>query len=72
MKILGDNETSLNLTRDLESQNCTKYIDEIHHHIRKLVENGEISSTDILADGFTKAFAAGPFKKHRGKWGLIA
>ena len=69
MKMLGDNETSLTLTRDPESQNRTKHIDVIHNHVRGLVEDREISiewilNTDILADGLTKALPAGPFKRH--------
>ena len=37
IEMLGDNETSLTLTRDSESQNRTKYIDVMHHHIRQLI-----------------------------------
>ena len=70
MKMLGDNETSLTLTKDLESQNQTKHIDVMHHHVYGLVEDGKlaierIESSAILADGLTKAFPIGPFKKHR-------
>ena len=77
IKMLGNNEISFILTRDPESQNRTKHINVIHHHIRGLVEDGEIlikwiSSTDMLADGLTKAFPAGFFKRYRGEWGLIA
>ena len=43
MELLGDNKTSLTLTRDQESQNCTKHINVIHHHVRELVENGELA-----------------------------
>ena len=69
MKMFGDNETSLNLTRDSESQNCMKYIDVIYHHIRRLVKDREISiewisSNDMLADGLTKALPTGTFKRH--------
>ena len=77
MEMLGDNETSLTLTRNLESQNCTKHIDIMHHHIRELVENGQlaiewISSSNMLADGLMKALPAGPFKRYREEWGLVA
>ena len=69
MKILGDNKTSHTLTRDLESQNCTKHIDVIHHHVRELVENRELAiewifSSNMLADNLTKALPIGPFKKY--------
>ena len=77
MEMLGDKETSLILTRDLESQNCTKRIYVIHHHIQELVENGElaiewISNSNMLVHGLTKALPAGLFKRHQEEWGLIA
>ena len=33
MEILGNNKTSFTLTKDLESQNCTKQINIIYHHV---------------------------------------
>lgn len=74
--MLGDNKISFTLTRDPESQNCTKYIDVIHYHVRKLIKDGElvikcISSSDILADSLIKAFPAGPFKRHCREWWLV-
>lgn len=42
MEMLGDNETSLTLMKDPESQNRTKHINVMHQHIRRLVENGEL------------------------------
>lgn len=42
MKILGDNEINFTLTKNPESQNQTKYINVIYHHIRGLVEDGEL------------------------------
>lgn len=76
MNMLGDNETSLTLTRDPESQIRTKHIDVTHHHIRGLVDEGELSIEWIarslmLADGLTKALPAAPFKKHGEEWGLV-
>lgn len=41
MKIPRDKKTSFILTRDLESQNCTKHINVIYHQIQGLVEDGE-------------------------------
>lgn len=73
--MLGNNGKSLILTRDPESQNCIKHIDIIHHHIQRLVEDGEleikwISSSWMLTDSLTKALLADSFKKHWNKWGL--
>ena len=70
--MLGDNETNFMLARDPESQNCTKDIDVIHYYVQELVENGElaikwISSSNMLANGLTKALFAGLFKRHREK-----
>lgn len=62
--------------KDPESQNRTKHIDVVHHHVRELVEEGELSvewipSSIMLAEGLTKALPAGPFKKHQEEWGLV-
>ena len=40
--MLGDNKTSLTLTKNLESQNQTKHIDVIYHHIQRLIKDGEL------------------------------
>lgn len=76
MRMLGDNETSLTLTKDPESQNWTKHINVMHHHVQGLVEDGEltidwIASSAMLADGLTKALPVAAFRRHRGEWGLI-
>lgn len=76
MKMLGDNETSLTLTRDPESQNWTKHIDVMHYYVRGLVEDREltidwIESSQMLADGLTKALPTALFKRHRGECGLV-
>ena len=70
--MLGDNKTSLTLRKDLKSQNQTKHINVIYHHIRELMEDGElrikyIPSALILADGLTKALPAITFKSHQEK-----
>lgn len=33
IELLKDNKTSLILTKNLENQNCTKYIHVMHYHI---------------------------------------
>lgn len=67
--MLGNNEMSLILTRDPKSQNRTKHINIMYHHVRGLIEDGELSidwieSFAILADGLTKAFFIALFKRH--------
>lgn len=76
IKMLSDNETSVILTKDPKSQNQTKHIDMIHHHVRGLVEDGElaidsIENSAMLADGLTKTLPTALFKRHWGEWGLI-
>ncbi len=71
----GNNEASISLTKNLESQNRTKYIDVQHHYIRELVNNKELKiewvpSAKMLADGMMKALPADQFKKHRALLGL--
>lgn len=39
----GDNEMSIALTKNAESQRHTKHIDVQHHYIRKLVDEGELT-----------------------------
>lgn len=73
MEMLGDNKISLILIKNPESQNYTKYIDVIHHHIWGLVDNGELGikwiwNSFMLADGLTEALHVGPFKKHQDEW----
>ena len=65
--MLGDNEMPLTLTKDLKNQNCTKDINVVHYYVRELVENRKlaiewISSLNMLANDFTKALPARPFK----------
>ena len=39
--MLGDNETSFILTKELESQNCTKHIDIMNYHFYRWVKDEE-------------------------------
>ena len=75
--MLDDNETSLTLMKDSKSQNHIKHINIMYHHVYRLVENGEILigwilSIDMLIDNLIKALPTGLFKRHQGKWYLIA
>lgn len=71
--MLDDNEMSLTLTKDPKSQNLKKHIDVMYYHIRRLIENEEISikwisSFNMLANSLTKIFPTRSFKKHEEKW----
>ena len=71
--MLGDNETSLTLIKDPESQNYTKYIDVMYLHVRELMENGElgierVSGSSMLADSLTKSLLIALFKRHQDKY----
>lgn len=73
--LYGDNETSITLTKNAESQNRTKHIDVQHLYIRELVEEGGlevkwICSASMLADGFTKALSTDTFRRHRSVIGM--
>ena len=39
----GDNEMSIALTKNAESQHCTKHIDVQHHYIRELIDEKELA-----------------------------
>lgn len=72
MKILGNNEMSLTLTKDLKSQNWTKHIDVMYYHMCGLVEDGElaielIEISAILTDRLIKTLFVGLFKKYQDK-----
>ena len=58
IEMLGDNKTSLTLTKDPKAQNRTKYINIIYYHIRELVKDREleiksIASASMLTGGLT-------------------
>lgn len=39
IKMLGNNKTSLTLTKNFRSQNHTKHIDIIYYHIHELIDD---------------------------------
>ena len=70
-----DNEMSITLTKNAESQHRTKHIDVQHHYIRELIDEKEltvvwVSSSEMLADSMTKALPTEMFRKHRAQLGL--
>lgn len=76
MRMLGDNKTSLTLTKNSKSQNQTKHINVMQYHIRALGEDRElainlIASFVMIADSFTKILPVALFTKHCGEWGFI-
>ena len=71
----GDNETSIILTKNAESQLRTKHINMQYHYIRELVADKKvvirwICSASILANGFTKALGIDNFRCHRNLLGM--
>lgn len=76
MRMLGDNKTTLTLTKDFKSQNQAKHINIMQYHVRALVEDRElainlIASFAMIADSFTKILPVALFTKHCGEWGFI-
>lgn len=70
-----NNETSIVLTKNAESQVRTKHINMQHHYICKLVANKEVTiewicSASILADGFMKFLSVDNFRRHQNLLGL--
>ena len=68
--LYGDNETSIILTKNAESQARTKHIDVQYHYIRELEADKEVTiewicSANMLADGFTKALSVDSFRRYR-------
>lgn len=66
----SDNEMSIALTRNAESQHQTKHIDVQHHYIRELINKGELTikwipGSDMLVDGMIKALPKEIFKKYQ-------
>ena len=75
LTLYGDNEMSIALTKNAESQHRTKHIDVQHHYIRELVNEKELTikwipGSSMLADGMTKALPTETFRKHRALLGL--
>lgn len=69
IKILGNNEKSLILTKNPKSQNQTKHIDIMYCYICKLIENSKlaidwIEKSTMLSDSLIKAFFIALLKKH--------
>lgn len=73
LTLYRDNTMSINLTKNAESQHCTK-LDVQHHYVRELFNEGELTvkwipSSEILADGMTKALPTETFRKRlRDSW----
>ncbi len=70
LMLYGDNEISMVLTKNAESQYYTKHIDVQHYYIRELVNKKEITikwilESEILADGIIKKLPTETFRKHR-------
>ena len=69
VRILGDNQASLNLVKNAEYHKQTKHIDIQHHYIRELVQDDYIhikwvSTKEQLVNRFTKVLPQPMFIKH--------
>lgn len=76
MKLFGNNKISLNLTKDFESQNYIKHIDDIYYHVLGLIKDRKlvikwISSSNMLANSLLKAFLIKSFRRYQKEWGLV-
>lgn len=71
-----DNTVAIAYTKDPKYHGKTKYIDTRYHYIRDIIAQGlvvlkYISTTDTLADPFTKPTARNAFQKHIRGLGLL-
>ena len=76
VRILGDNQASLDLVKNAEHHDRTKHIDVQHHYVRELVRDDYVRmewvpTKEQLADGFTKALPRPTFVEHRTKLGVM-
>lgn len=72
-----DNESAIKMTKNLEFHNCTKHIKRRWHHIREVVEQGEITlhwipTKENLADILTKPLPRPQFKYLRELSSIVA
>ncbi len=77
LKIFADNQSAIKLLRNPISSMRSKHIDIAHHFARERVMRGEIafsyiSTTDQVADIFTKALPAAKLRECRADMGLKA
>ena len=75
VKILVDNKSALELTRNLVHNSRSKHIDTRHHFIRDCMEEGlvkfeYVKTEDQLADLFTKSLGRVKFCEFRAKIGV--
>lgn len=76
VRILGDNQASLDLVKNAEYHDRTKHIDVQHHYVRKLVQDDYVrmewvSTREQLADGFNKVLPKATFVEHRMKLSIL-
>lgn len=76
LTLLIDNETSISLTKNVESQVEIEHIDDIYYHILKLVEEEEIYIKQIfgsliLVNRLIKALLIAGLRKYRELQGLM-
>ncbi len=71
----SNNEMSIALTKNTESQHRTKHIDVQHHYIWEPVNEGELTvkwipGWEMLADGMIKALPKETFRTHKALLGM--
>ena len=65
------------MTKDSRHHQMTKHIDVAHHFVREKVQNGDLEvthckSSEMLADGFTKALARPAFLKMKDNLRVVS
>ena len=75
IRLLNDNQKSLDLIKNFENHSRIKHIDVQYHYIRKIAENeliktSYVSINEMIADVFTKPTTPVIFKKLKKKLNL--
>ena len=74
---LIDNKGAIDLTKESRHHQRTKHIDVAHHFVREKVQSGDLEvthckSSEMLADGFTKALARPAFLKMKDNLRVVS
>lgn len=67
--LYSDNKMSITLTKNIEGQHRTKYINVKHHYIKKLINMKKLTiewilGLKMLADRMTKSLPTKTFRKY--------
>lgn len=68
MSLFMDNQSAINISKNLVQHSITKYIDIQHHFIRELVEKKNVVLSYIKTEHWLTDILTKPFDSHRFKY----